>query len=75
MLQRLKHLCNSAKTLQTQTLNNQEMCLCMRVRQEVAGGTVDGDTVRCDNKGKGGTQPFILFGLQSGSAIVSLTPG
>lgn len=63
------------KTPQRQTLNNQEMCLCMRARQEVAGGIADGDTVRSDNKGKGGAQPFILFGLESGSAIVSLTPG
>lgn len=51
------------------------MCLRMRVRQEVAGGIADGGAVQCDNKGKGGAQPFILFGLESGSAIVSLTPG
>lgn len=51
------------------------MWLCMRARQEVAGGIADGDAVHCDNKGKGGAQPFILFGPESGSAIVSLTPG
>lgn len=43
-------------------------------RQEVAGGIADVATVHCDNKGKGGARPFILFGLESGSAIVSLTP-
>lgn len=48
-----KHLRQKGK------LDNQEMCLRMRARQEVAGRSADGDTVHCDNKGKGGTQPFI----------------
>lgn len=47
----------------------------MRARQEVASEIADGDAVQCDNKGKRGAQPFILFGLESGSTIVSLPPG
>lgn len=41
------------------TLDNQEMRLHMRARQEVAVRSADSGTVHCDNKGKGGTQPFI----------------
>lgn len=42
--------------------------------QEVARRAADSNKVCSDNKGKGGARSFILFGLASGNAIVSLTP-
>lgn len=46
-----KHVC----------VTKQQACTC--VRQEVASGVADGNTVQSDNKGKGAHKSFICFGL------------